>query len=243
MDRAEGTLLFLRARIDGTGDIYANLFVPAYLRAQLDGTGDISADLLVIDPVYLDAQLDGTGDIYAKLTIGVVLHASIDGSGDIWAWLSGGNTETRTITFTGTLAAGESVVIDGQKFTILNDGVNAIGDFEGDFPVLFPEVNVLKYTDEGASRTVHITIVQPGAPVTTETGDTLTLTYTGTLAAGKSLVIAGTDLTIENDGTNDLAHFTGDFPRIFPGANTITYTDSAGARTMKITVTREERSL
>ena len=221
MDRSDGLLLFLRARIDGSGDIYANLFVPAYLRAQLDGTGSISATLLV----------------------GAILRAHIDGSGSIFAWLSGGKTATRTITFTGTLAAGKSVVIDGQKFTILNDGVNAIGVFEGDFPVLFPEVNLLKYTDSEGSRTIHITIVQPGPPTTAETGDTLTLTYTGTLAAGKSLVIDGTDLTVENDGTNDLAHFTGDFPRVFPGANTITYTDSAGARTMKIAVIRNERSV
>ncbi|MFA5378902.1 MAG: hypothetical protein WC455_24325 [Dehalococcoidia bacterium] len=219
MDRSDG-LFYLRARIDGTGDIYANLFVPAYLRAQLDGTGSISASLVV----------------------GAVLHAHIDGSGDVWAWLSGGNTATRTITFTGTLAAGESVVIDGHKFTILNDGVNAIGGFEGDFPVLFPEVNLLKYTDSEGSRTVHIRVVKPGPPSTTEIPVTLTFTYTGTLAAGKVLVIDGNDLTVENDGTNDLAHFTGDFPFIFPGTNTITYTDSAGSRTMKIAVIREERS-
>ena len=220
MDRSDGTLLFLRARIDGSGDIYANLYVPADLRAIIDGTGDISA----------------------TLNIGVVLRAHIDGTGDIWAWLSGGTNETRTITFSGTLAAGKTLIIDGQKFTILNDGANAIGDFTGDFPILFPGVNLLKYTDSEGSRTVHIHIVKPGPPSTTEIPATLTLTYTGTLAAGKVLVIDGNDLTVENDGTNDLAHFTGDFPFIFPGANTITYTDSAGARTMKITIIREERS-
>ncbi len=219
MDRSDG-LFYLRARIDGTGDIYANLFVPAYLRAQLDGTGDISAGLVV----------------------GAMLHAQIDGSGDVWAWLSGGTNETRTITFSGTLAAGKTLIIDGQKFTILNDGVNAIGDFTGDFPILFPGVNLLKYTDSEGSRTVHIHVVKPGPPSTTEIPATLTFTYTGTLAAGKVLVIDSNDLTVENDGTNDLAHSSGDFPFIFPGANTITYTDSAGSRTMKITVIREERS-
>jgi phage-related protein len=219
MDRSDG-VYYLRATIAGIGDVYANLFVPAYLRAQIDGSGDVSAGLVV----------------------GAILHARIDGSGDIWAWLSGGNTVTRTITFTGTLAAGESVVIDGLTFSILNDGDNAIGDFAGDFPMIFPGVNLLKYTDGEASRTVHITVVQPGAPATAETAGSLTLTYSGTLAAGKTLVIDGSSLTVENDGTNDMAHFVGDFPRIFPGANTIIYTDSAGSRTMKIAVIREERS-
>ena len=220
MDRSDG-IYYLRASIDGTGDVYANLFVPAYLRAQLDGTGDVSAGLVV----------------------GAILSAHVDGSGDVWAWLSAGNTATRTITFSGTLAVGKTLIIDGQKFTVLNDGVNAIGNFAGDFPVLFPNVSLLKYTDAGASRTVHIHFVKPGPAITTETPVTQSFTYSGPLAAGKVLVIDTNDLTVENDGTNDLAHFTGDFPCIFPGANTITYIDSAGSRTMNITVTREERSV
>lgn len=210
------------------------------LAAHIDGTGDVIAGLLV--PAYLAAHIDGTGDIVANLRVSAMLAAHIDSTGDIFACLTTGNTIARTITFSGTLAAGETVSIDGQKFTVLNDGVNAIGDFVGDYPILFPGANLLKYTDTEGSRTVHIHVVKPGPPSTTEIPITLTLTYTGTLAAGKTLVIDGNDLTVKNDGTNDLAHFTGDFPFIFPGANTITYTDSAGSRTMKIAVIREERS-
>ena len=221
MDRSDNLFVLLSAHIDGTGDIVANLFVPAYLRAHIDSTGDVTANLFV----------------------GAFLRAHVDSTGDIFAWLTVGTTATRTITFSGTLAAGKTLIIDGQEFTILNDGVNAIGDFAGEFPALFPGVNLLKYTDSGAGRTVHIRIVKPGPPGTTETATTLILTYTGTLAAGKTLVIDCNDLTVENDGTNDMAHFTGDFPRIFPGANTITYTDSAGSRTMKIAAIREERSV
>jgi len=215
-----GRIVRLAAHIDGIGSISASLYVPASLAAHLDGTGSTTASLQIAR--LLSAHIDGTGDIYARLVQRV---------------------ETRTVTFTGTLAAGKMIVIDGQKFTVINDGVNAIGDFAGDFPIIFPYTNALTYTDGCASRTVHIHVVKPGAPVTAETGDTLTFTYSGTLAAGKTLVIDGNDLTVENDGTNDLAHFTGDFPRIFPGVNTITYTDSAGARTMHIHVTRDERSI
>jgi len=237
MDRSDGTILYLRARIDGSSDITASLFVPAYLRASIDGSSDVAAHLGVFPRAYID----GTSDVYAK--VGEFLRANIDSSGDIFAWLTVGTPTVRTITFTGSLAVGKTLVIDGQKFTILNDGVNAIGNFVGDYPVLFPNVNLLKYTDTEGSRTVHIKVIKPGPPITTEIPSTLTLTYTGTLAVGKVLVIEGNDLTVKNDGTNDLAHFTGDFPRIFPGANTITYTDSAGARTMKITVIRNERSV
>jgi len=221
MDRSDTLIYTLRAYSDTSGDVYASLLVGGILSGHADSSGDVTASLLV----------------------GAILSAHVDSSGDVFAWLSAGNTATRTITFSGTLAVGKTLIIDGQKFTVLNDGVNAIGDFAGDYPVLFPNTNLLKYTDSEGSRTVHIHVIKPGPPSTTEIPATLTFTYTGTLAAGKSLVIDGTDLTVENDGTNDLAHFTGDFPRIFPGANTITYTDSEGSRTMKISVTRNERSV
>ncbi|MFA5379489.1 MAG: hypothetical protein WC455_27275, partial [Dehalococcoidia bacterium] len=193
------------------------------LYAICDSNGDVYASLLVGG--ILNSHADSSGDAEASLIVGAILSAHVDSSGDVFAWLSGGSTPTRTITFSGTLAAGKTLIIDGQRFTVLNDGVNAIGDFTGDFPILFPGVNLLKYTDSEGSRTIHIHVVKPGPPSTTEIPATLTLTYTGTLAAGKVLVIDGNDLTVENDGTNDLAHFTGDFPFIFPGANTITYTD------------------
>ncbi len=221
MDRSGGLIVSLSAYIDGVGDVQASLLVGAYLASTIDSSGSITA----------------------SLRVAALLSARIDSNGDIFAWLTTGETETRTVVFSGSLAVGKTLIIDGQKFTVLNDGVNAIGDFAGDFPILFPSINLLKYTDSGGSRTVHIKIVKPGAPDTAEAGGTLTLTYSGTLEAGKVLVIDGNDLTVENDGTNDLAHFTGDFPRIFPGANTITYTDSAGTRTMKIAVIREERSV
>lgn len=233
MDLDRGSLD--RSSLDrGEGALFVSL------AAHIDGGGDVVAGLLV--PAYLAARIDGTGDVVASLRVAALLAAHVDSTGDVYAWLTLGDTITRTITFSGTLAAGKVLIIDGQKFTVLNDGVNAIGNFTGDFPVLFPGVNLLKYIDSEGSRTIHIHVVKPGPPSTTEVTTTLSFTYSGTLAAGKTLVIDTNDLTVENDGTNDLAHFTGDFPMIFPGTNTITYTDSAGSRTMKIEVIREERS-
>jgi len=221
INRSDNLIYTLSAHSDTSGDVYASLLVGGILSSHADSSGDVTASLLV----------------------GAILSAHADSSGDVFAWLTAGNQVTRTITFSGTLAAGKTLIIDGQKFTVLNDGVNAIGDFADDFPVLFPGVNLLKYTDSEGGRTVHIHFVKPGPPSTTETPVTQSFTYSGSLAAGKVLVIDSNDLTVENDGTNDLAHFTGDFPCIFPGANTITYTDSEGSRTMKITVARNERSV
>ena len=44
--------------------------------------------------------------------------------------------------FRGTIADGETVVIDTEELTVLNDGVDGISDFEGDF------LNLLAGTNE-----------------------------------------------------------------------------------------------
>lgn len=43
-----------------------------------------------------------------------------------------------------------------------------------------------------------------------------TLTYTGTIAAGQALVIDASDHTVENNGTDDRANYTGGFPVVDP---------------------------
>jgi hypothetical protein len=145
-------------------------------------------------------------------------------------------------TFGGSLAVGKVVCIDRRNFSVLNDGVNAIGDFDGEFPDV-ASTSLLTYTDSAGSRTVGIAVTESGPVSTTPVAVTLTLTYTGTLAAGATLCIDANDLTVLKAGVSDLANFSGDFPMIGPGTNTITYIDSAGARTMAITVTRKERSV
>ena len=57
------------------------------------------------------------------------------------------------------------------------------------------------------------------------TGDK-TFSYVGTVSAGDSLVIDCDDdgLTVENDGVDDIANFTGYFWELLAGANTVKYT-------------------
>ena len=224
-----------QVQIKGTGDLQEVINLSGQGKIEVSGTGVVSITALLSGSGEI--EVSGKGSIARGVSLSGSGQILVSGSGDLFVYAS------ITFTFTGPLAAGESVIFDGQKFTVLNDGANAIGNFSGDFPKIYPGTNVLTYTDSEGSRTVLINFVKPGPPITTETPVTQTLTYSGTLAAGKALVIDGNDLTVKNDGTNDLAHFTGDFPRIFQGANTITYTDSEGSRTIKITVTREERSV
>lgn len=220
--------------VRGTGDLQEVINLSGQGKIEVSGSGQISITALLSGSGQIEAS--GEGSIARGVSLSGSGQIQVSGSGDLFVYASA------TFTFSGTLAAGKTLAIDGQRFTVVNDGVNAIGDFSGEFPVLYPGTNLVEYTDAEGSRTVTINVIKPGPPSTTEIPVTKTLTYTGTLAAGKKLVIDGNDLTVKNDGTNDLAHFTGDFPYIFPGTNTITYTDSAGSRTMKITVIREERS-
>jgi hypothetical protein len=147
-----------------------------------------------------------------------------------------------SLSFGGSLAAGKIVCINGQDFSVLNDGANAIGDFDGVFPQLAAEGAVI-YTDSETARNVTVAVTAFGPPDTTPAAPTLTLTYAGSLGAGQMLEIDANDLTVEKAGVSDLANFFGDFPLIGPGSNTITYTDTAGSRNVTITVQRKERSV
>lgn len=53
-----------------------------------------------------------------------------------------------------------------------------------------------------------------------------TFSYVGTVASGKSLIIDCDDdeLSVKNDGINDMANFTGYFWELLTGANTLKYT-------------------
>lgn len=70
------------------------------------------------------------------------------------------------------------------------------------------------------------------------------INYTGTIAAGEILTIDGVEKTVDLDGTNALKDYTGnDFPVVFPGTGNMGYEDSEGSRSIKISITREERQI
>ena len=73
--------------------------------------------------------------------------------------------------------------------------------------------------------------------------DTWTFTFSGTIAAGKTVCVDTRDYTVKNNGINAIASFTGDFPAMFPGANTVIYTDALGSRTVTITISKQDRKV
>lgn len=74
-------------------------------------------------------------------------------------------------------------------------------------------------------------------------GIKLVLSYLGDLAASETLVIDCAKKTATLDGTNVLKDMSGTFYDLLPGANTVTYEDSEGSRTLLITVTYEDKWL
>ena len=65
------------------------------------------------------------------------------------------------INYTGTIAAGETLTIDGVEKTVDLDGTNALKDYTGnDFPVVFPGTGNIGYEDSEGSRSVKISIIR-----------------------------------------------------------------------------------
>ena len=123
------------------------------LACQIDGTGDIVAALSV--PAYLASVIDGSGDVVANLLVPASLASVIDGSGDVIAFLA--RTEAVEITYSGTIAAGKILCIDANDFSVLNDDVNDIANYDGEFPEVYNTTMIL-YEDSEGSRSLDMTI-------------------------------------------------------------------------------------
>jgi len=106
----------------------------------------------------LSSYLDTSVDVYSWLQVDALLKSYINTSSDIDALLA--FIESLTFTFSGTLVNGKTICIDGRDFTVKNNGNNAIADFTGDFPSIFPGTNEVVYTDDEGSRTVQIVITK-----------------------------------------------------------------------------------
>lgn len=63
--------------------------------------------------------------------------------------------------YTGIIAAGETLTIDGIEKTVDIDGVNTLKHFTGnDFPVVFPGTNNIGYEDSEISRNLKISVIR-----------------------------------------------------------------------------------
>lgn len=147
-------LLALAAYINTESDVYARLQIGHEMSGYADTETDAYARLQITN--LLAALTDTDSDVYGRFQITHNLGAVTDTITDVYAMLR--QVDSWTITFTGTLAAGKTVCINTRDYTVKNDGVNAIADFSGDFPSIFPGTNWVIYTDSEGSRTLRIIV-------------------------------------------------------------------------------------
>lgn len=85
--------------------------------------------------------VDSIADVYPVVTFGhVAVNPTIE------------NLTTGTkFTYNGSIAAGQVLVIDGNRQTVKLNGLNVIGDFSGDFLRLAPGVNRLVFSTDSGS--------------------------------------------------------------------------------------------
>lgn len=177
IDRSGKTILYLSGTGDtqmyGTGDMFVGAiylsgsgdiqvsglgFLPETI--NLSGTGDIRVD--GTGKISIDALLSGLGEQYEDGTGSLTQYVYLTGEGNIQADADGVLLVygTMTFTFAGSLAVGKTICIDGRDFTVINDGVNAIATFTGEFPIIAPDSSTVTYTDALGTRTVAVTVTK-----------------------------------------------------------------------------------
>lgn len=62
------------------------------------------------------------------------------------------NVEGQTLTYTGSLIAGDKLLIDTEALTVMLNGINAIANFTGTFPKLQPGDNVVVAASTGTTQ-------------------------------------------------------------------------------------------
>lgn len=153
-DTHAALLLALASYIESGSEVYARLQIGSECKAQIDSSSDEYARLEIAQ--LLKAAADSNSDQVGRLQITHNAKAHPDTVSDIHAQLR--QIDSWTFTFSGTLAPGKTLCIDSRDFTVKNDGVNAIANFSGDFPTIFPGSNWVIYTDAEGSRTIQIVV-------------------------------------------------------------------------------------
>ena len=145
----------LSAYTDTDSDVEASLLLSHLMQAYLDTDSDVDARLRV--SALLGALLDTDSDVYGVIEMGP-LRAYLDTDSDAYALLR--LIASFTFTYAGTIAPGEVLCIDGDKFQVTLDGVDAFVDFSGEYPRISPGTNWIVYTDSEGSRTVELIVTK-----------------------------------------------------------------------------------
>ena len=141
-----------RSGLDREGGIAPVAELAGYAYTDTAGYGHILQDMLLRG--YAESETSGYGRLRIDHDLSGYAESETSAYGQARIY------HEVSFAFTGTLAAGKTIIIDGEKYTVLNDGVNAIADFSGDFPEVFPGTTLLTYEDTGVGRDITITVVK-----------------------------------------------------------------------------------
>jgi hypothetical protein len=177
IDRSGKTIIYLygtgNVQVYGTGDMFVGAIYLSgtgsvqvsglgYLigAVNLSGEGNVTVDST--GKLSIDAILSGVGEQYEDGTGSLTQYVYLSGEGNIQADASGVLFVYGTLTFTfaGSLAVGKTICIDGRDFTVINDGVNNIASFTGEFPIIAPNTSTVTYTDVLGARTLALTVTK-----------------------------------------------------------------------------------
>jgi hypothetical protein len=147
-------LLALAAYIESNSSVYARLQIAHNIATELDTESDVYARLQIAQ--FLKSYIGTESNVYARLQIAHNIAAYLRTNSSLYAQLR--QIDSWTFTFSGSLAAGKTLCINMRDFTVKNDGVNAIANFTGDFPSIFPGTNWVIYTDSEGSRTLRLVV-------------------------------------------------------------------------------------
>jgi|GEM_PF-2930346 len=149
-------LLALASYIESDSNIYARLQIGHNCAVIADCESSEYARFQINN--LLKTITDTDSSEYARLRIDQLCQAIANTVSDVYSGLA--FVESITFIFSGTLAIGKTLCIDGRKFSVVNDGVNAIGSFSGEFPAIYQGTNTLVYTDSEGSRTVQLVVLK-----------------------------------------------------------------------------------
>jgi len=96
------------------------------------------------------ASLAGDGDLLAAGEVTITSNSAITAAALAYI--------TQSLGYTGTLAAGDVLVIDVDEQTVELNGVNVVKYFTGVFPLLYTESNELRWKDDDGSRDVELAV-------------------------------------------------------------------------------------
>lgn len=209
----------LSSHEDTVSDLVARLRLSGYLSGHLDDSTDQDARLRLDH--LLRGYEDTSSDIHAALLLALSVY--VDTDSDLSARLLASWEPQAKIKTTTDIFAGLEVS------QLLGAHIDSQTDIYAKY--LIPHL-IKAHIDTAADIYATLKAI-----------DSWTFTFSGTLAPGKTLCIDKSDFTVKNDGVNAMVGFTGEFPAILPGENTVVYTDALGSRTITIIVSKKDRSI